>query len=116
MKELSDEINHIDTMLSLSRIDSELHQAYDCNDELVTIRSIHGYDMSVMRRDGILALEFEHNRHISKIIAVEIVDDILQWLVFKIVHSSLTEIPACEFILQILFISSRQDVGGMVLW
>ena len=116
MKELSDEINHIDTMLSLSRIDSEIHQAYACNDELVTIRSIHGYDMSVMRRDGILALEFEHNRHISKIIAVEIVDDILQWLVFKIVHSSLTEIPACEFILQILFISSRQDVGGMVLW
>ena len=79
MKELSDEINQIDTVLSLSRIDSELHQAYACKDELVIIRSIHGYDMSVKRRDGISALEFEHNRHIAKIISVEVVDDILKW-------------------------------------
>jgi hypothetical protein len=79
MKELSEENNQIDTMLSLSRIDSELHQAYACKDELVTIRSIHGYDMSVKRHDGITALEFEHNRHIAKIISIEVVDDILQW-------------------------------------
>jgi hypothetical protein len=79
MKELSDEIKQIDTMLSLARIDSELHQTYASNDELVIIRSIHGYDMTVKRRDGISALEFEHNTHISKIISAEVVDNILQW-------------------------------------
>jgi hypothetical protein len=66
-------------MLSLARIDSELHQTYASNDELVIIRSIHGYDMTVKRRDGISALEFEHNTHISKIISAEVVDNILQW-------------------------------------
>ena len=80
IKELSDEIHEIDTKLSLAQIDSELHDAYACQDDSITIRSIHGYDMTVKRRDGILALEHEHNRHIANLVSTEIVEGILEWM------------------------------------
>ena len=80
IKELSDEIHEIDTKLSLAQIDSELHDAYACQDDSITIRSIHGYDMTVKRRDGILALEHEHNRHIANLVSTDIVDGILNWM------------------------------------
>jgi len=80
IKELSDEIHEIDTKLSLAQIDSELHDAYACQDDSITIRSIHGYEMAVNRRDGILALEHEHNRHIANLVSTEIVDGILDWM------------------------------------
>ena len=80
IKELSDEIHEIDTKLTLAQIDSELHDAYACQDDSITIRSIHGYDMTVNRRDGILALEYEHNRHIAELVSTEAVDGILNWM------------------------------------
>jgi len=80
IKELSDEIHEIDTKLSLAQIDSELHDAYACQDDSITIRSIHGYEMTVNRRDGILALEHEHNRHIANLVSIEIVEGILDWM------------------------------------
>jgi len=80
IKELSDEIHEIDTKLSLAQIDKELHDAYACQDDSITIRSIHGYEMIVNRRDGILALEYEHNRHIAQLVSTDIVDGILEWM------------------------------------
>lgn len=77
--ELSDEIHEIDSRLKLARIDEELHRTFACTNESVTIRSIHGYDMTVKRRDGILALEHEHNRHVAGLVSREIVDKILEW-------------------------------------
>jgi len=80
IKELADEIRQLGSKLKLIQIDYELHQAFTSRDKLVTIRSIHGYDMTVKRRDGILALEHEHDRHISQLVAVEIIDNILEWM------------------------------------
>lgn len=81
IKELSDEIQIIDAKLLLLKIDEELHRAYACSeDEMVTIQSIHGYDQVLPRHAALAALDFEHNRLIAKIASVEIVDDILQWM------------------------------------
>ena len=82
IKELSDEIQQIDAKLMLSKIDEELHRVAFASivDEMVTIRSIHGYDQVLPRRAALAALDFEHNRLVAKIISVEIVDDILQWM------------------------------------
>lgn len=79
VKELSDEIQQIDSKLKLNLIDAELYQTYASTDESVSIRSIHGYDTTVKRQDAIWALEHEHNRHIGQIVAVETIDSILEW-------------------------------------
>ena len=79
LQELSSEIKDIDSKLKLCLIDNELHMAYASRCECVTIRSIHGYDTTVKRDGGILALEHERNRHIANIAAAEIIDGILEW-------------------------------------
>ena len=79
INELSEEIELIDSKLLLTRIDSELHRTYANNDESITICSVHGYDVTVERRDGISILEQEHNKYIAQIASIEVIDDILEW-------------------------------------
>ena len=79
LHELSTEIKQIDSKLKICLVDVELHATYASKCELVTIRSIHGFDSSVKRDDAILALEHEHNRHIATIAATENIDSILEW-------------------------------------
>lgn len=78
-RELTSEISRIDAQLKLVKIDEELHRAYASIKVSIAIRSIHGYDVSVKRNDGIAALEHEHNRHIGQLVAHSIVEDILEW-------------------------------------
>lgn len=79
INELSEEIILIDSKLLLARIDSELHWTYASRNESVTICSVHGYDVTVDRREGIALLEHEHNKHIAPMVSVEAIDDILEW-------------------------------------
>lgn len=80
IKELSTEIKEIESAIKLSLIDKELHHAYSSASESVTVRSIHGFDTTVKRDNAISALEFEHNRHIAKSVAVETIEGILDWM------------------------------------
>jgi len=79
INELSEEIKQIDSKLLLARIDFELHRTYASKNESVTICSVHGYDVTVDRREGISLLEHEHNKHTAQIASIEVIDDILEW-------------------------------------
>jgi hypothetical protein len=81
INELFDEIKQIDSKLLLARIDNELHRTYASKNDSVTICSVHGYDATVDRREGISLLEHEHNKHIAQIVSVEVIDNILDWYV-----------------------------------
>jgi len=79
INELAEEIKQIDSKLLMARIDFELHRTYASKNESVTICSVHGYDVTVDRREGISLLEHEHNKRIAQISSVEVIDGILEW-------------------------------------
>lgn len=80
MKELTDEMQMIDSKLYLAKMDKELHDAYASNEPEIVIRSIHNFPMTLKRMDGILALEHEVNRLIAKLVSTEIVEGVLEWM------------------------------------
>ncbi len=80
-KKISEEIQAISAKLKLTLVDKELHEAHAANNnETITVRSIHGFPASFNRADAIAALEHEHNRHVGSIVAKNVVDDILAWM------------------------------------
>jgi hypothetical protein len=79
-KQISEEIREIGMKLKLSFVDKELHEAYAADDETITVKSIHGFPVTLNRVDAISALEREHNRHVSSYVARKVVDDILVWM------------------------------------
>jgi hypothetical protein len=80
-KQISAEIQAIGVKLKLSVVDKELHEAYAANnDETITVKSLHGFPVTLNRVDAISALEHEHNRHVSRHVANKVVDDILIWM------------------------------------
>lgn len=80
MKELTDEMQMIDSKLYLAKMDKELHYAYASNEPEIVVRSIHNFPMTLKRRDGILALEHEVNRLIAQLVSTEIVEGVLEWM------------------------------------
>ena len=80
-KKITDEIQIIGVKIKLSTVDKELHDVYAANDdEAITIKSIHGFPVTLNRLDAIAALEHEHNRHVGSITAQKVVDGILSWM------------------------------------
>lgn len=80
-KEISKEIQVISQQIKVARVDKELHDAYLANDEEeIAVTSIHGFPVALSRNDAIVALERERNKHLGALMAVEVIDDILQWL------------------------------------
>ena len=80
MKELTDEMQMIDSKLYLAKMDKELHYAYASNEPEIVVRSIHNFPMTLKRWDGILALEHEVNRLIAQLVSTEIVEGVLEWM------------------------------------
>ena len=81
MKEIAGEMSQVDSKLKLCMIDKELHRCYASEEVSPPTRSIHGYDTSTKRtKEAILALEHEHDKHVSRIAALETVDGILNWM------------------------------------
>lgn len=81
-KKMSEELLAIGSKLKLSSIDEEIHHAYTVSDDVVmiTIKSIHGFPVTLRRVDAIAALEHEANRHVGSLVAKDVVDNILQWM------------------------------------
>eukprot|EP00986_Skeletonema_menzelii_P005797 scaffold2145_cov136-Skeletonema_menzelii.AAC.2 len=80
-QQISEEILSISAKINLASVDKELHEAYAAkDDETIAVRSIHGFPATLNRADAIAALEHEHNRHVGSIVAKNVVDDILRWM------------------------------------
>ena len=80
-KEISKEIQTITQQIKVARVDKELHDAYLANDEEeITVTSIHGFPVALSRKDAIAALERERDKHLGALMTVEVIDDILQWM------------------------------------
>lgn len=80
-KEISKEIQTITQQIKVAHVDRELHDAYLANDEEeITVTSIHGFPVALSRNDAIAALEREREKHLGALMTVEVIDDILQWM------------------------------------
>jgi hypothetical protein len=79
--EISKEIQTITQQIKVARVDKELHDAYLSNDEEeITVTSIHGFPVALSRNDAIAALERERNKQLGALVTVEVIEDILQWM------------------------------------
>ncbi|KAL7456702.1 hypothetical protein ACHAWC_008193 [Mediolabrus comicus] len=80
-KVISKEIQTITQQIKVARVDKELHDAYLANDEEeITVTSIHGFPVVLSRNDAIAALERERDKHLGALMTVQVIDDILQWM------------------------------------
>jgi hypothetical protein len=78
---ISKEIQMISQQIKVARVDKELHDAYLANDEEeITVTSIHGFPVALSRNDAIAALERERDKHLGALMTVEVIEDILQWM------------------------------------
>ncbi len=79
--EISKEIQTITQQIKVARVDKELHDAYLANDEEeITVTSIHGFPVALSRNDAIAALERERDKHLGALMTVDVIEDILQWM------------------------------------
>jgi len=80
-KVISKEIQTITQQIKVARVDKELHDAYLANDEEeITVTSIHGFPVALSRNDAIAALERERDKHLGALMTVQVIDDVLQWM------------------------------------
>ena len=80
-RKISEEITEISKSLKLFVVDKELHEAYALEEgKEMTVKSIHGFPTNLHRIDAISALEHEHNRHVGSILANDVVNDVLNWM------------------------------------
>ena len=66
--------------IRLHEVDEELHRAYCSHSDYLETHVLHGYPQMNWRKDAIVALEREATKHIARNVAVDIVDDILDWM------------------------------------
>jgi len=77
---LQRELKIIDNQLALTKVDSELHAAYQSMHSFVEIESLHGYKTHVATDNAISALLREHDRLVAASVSDEVVDGILDWM------------------------------------
>lgn len=80
IEELSSEQKHLKHMLKLHVIDLEFHHAFATTSEHVESFALHGYRTLLWTQDARIALSREHSRLVARLVAVEIVDEILDWM------------------------------------
>eukprot|EP00947_MAST-08B_sp_MAST-8B-sp1_P000929 g929.t1 len=78
--ELDFELAECSRSLRLHDVDKELHLAYSTPEEYMETVALHGYKQMQWTKNVIVALERERNSIIAKIIAYDVVDDILEWM------------------------------------
>lgn len=78
--ELDKEQQRLGQQLRLHEVDQELHGVFASRAEYVEVLSLHGYAQMMWRLDAISALEGERSRLLARTAAVEVVDDVLEWM------------------------------------
>ncbi|CAM9091089.1 unnamed protein product, partial [Phaeothamnion confervicola] len=76
--ELSWELRHVRFMVRLSAIDAELHTAGRTTADFFECHALHGYRTMLWTADARRALDAEQSRLLARLVAVEVVDGILQ--------------------------------------
>lgn len=74
------ERNQLRHLLKLHFIDQELHEANRTSKDHIESFALHGYRTFLWTKDAQVALEREHNRLVARLVATEIADDILEWM------------------------------------
>lgn len=80
IEELSSELKRLRCMLKLHQIDDELHHANRTTREYTECTALHGYQTLLWSHDAKIALAREHNRLVARIVAIDIIDDVLAWM------------------------------------
>lgn len=78
--ELITEQHHLKHMLKLHFIDQEFHEANRTLSEHTESVALHGYRTVLWTKDARIALEREHNRLLARLVAAEVMHDILAWM------------------------------------
>lgn len=80
IEELTSEQKHLRHMLKLHFIDLEFHKANQTTNEHIESVALHGYRTFLWTQHARVALEREHSRLVARLVAIEIADDILDWM------------------------------------
>ena len=78
--ELAWESRELERRMKLNGIDRELHDCYATRKEYMEVKVLHGYSTLLWTGNARRALEREHNKLVAMTTAVEVVDDILEWM------------------------------------
>ena len=78
--ELTWEDTQLDRQIRLNGVDRELHDAYATKQEYVEVKVLHGYRTLLWVNNARKALEREHNKMVAQTFAIELVDDILEYM------------------------------------
>ncbi len=74
------EMAYVDSLLDLTNIDKELHDAYATRYEYIEVKHLHGYDTLMWINHARMALGRRQDQLISQTASREVVDDILDWM------------------------------------
>mmetsp|Transcript_24769 Transcript_24769/g.40112 ORF Transcript_24769/g.40112 Transcript_24769/m.40112 type:complete len:587 (-) Transcript_24769:265-2025(-) len=77
---LDQELREHRRALRLEAIDEELHRAYSGTKDYLWLKALNGYDQVLWTDDARTALERARNKLIAEKLAVEVADDILDWM------------------------------------
>ena len=80
LEELSYEARELQRRLDLNSVDKELHDAYASRSEHIEVRFLHGYPMMLWTTNARRALQSRQHHLVAVNLAVELVDDILDWM------------------------------------
>lgn len=80
IEDLTCEQNNIRHTLKLHFVDQELHDAHRTSSEHFECVALHGYRTYLWTADARVALEREHNRLVARLVATDIVHNILDWM------------------------------------
>ena len=78
--ELNSELSAVQRAVNLNAVDKELHDAYSSLKESMEVRALHGYPMLLWVNNARVALEQRQSRLCAEVVAHEICDDILDWM------------------------------------
>ena len=78
--ELTFELGECSRNMRLFDVDKELHLAHSTTVDYMETEALHGYRQMQWTKNVVIALERERDSIIAKIIAYEVVDDILEWM------------------------------------
>ena len=51
-----------------------------CRDDYVHVSALHDFHQMMWRNDAIDALEVEANKHVASQVCIEVIDDVLEWM------------------------------------
>jgi hypothetical protein len=80
LEELQNESEELEKRMHLNCIDRELHDAYATRQEYMEVKHLHGYAMMLWINNARQALQARQSRMVAVVVAKEICDDILDWM------------------------------------